>query len=83
MESGRDGRVLAAEEDDVAEAEKEAGERKPSYKRKHDDETGSSTLGVGHERSRIVIRRRRVVLPDGLSLRQEEILALETLSERL
>ncbi len=31
----------------------------------------------------IVIRRGRVVLPDGLSLRPEEILSLEMLSERL
>jgi hypothetical protein len=31
----------------------------------------------------IVIRRGRVHIPDGLSLRPEEILSLETLSERL
>ncbi|KAL2155735.1 hypothetical protein VTH82DRAFT_477 [Thermothelomyces myriococcoides] len=31
----------------------------------------------------IIIRRGRVIIPDGLELRQEEILSLETLSERL
>lgn len=33
--------------------------------------------------SQILITRGRVILPDGLSLRPEEILSLETLSERL
>jgi hypothetical protein len=43
---------------------------------------GSVSVGAGRE-GEIVIRRGLVRIPDGLSLRPEEILSLETLSERL
>lgn len=66
-------------------------------KEEEDESSGSSSSGdleAGGELARmvsvlsgregqIVIRRGRVQIPDGLSLRPEEILSLETLSERL
>ena len=62
---------------------------------KQDESTSSSgDLELGGELARlvsvmsgregeIVIRRGKVKIPEGLSLRPEEILSLETLSERL
>ncbi|AEO69700.1 5b41c616-110e-40d4-8b58-bb74dc44a562 [Thermothielavioides terrestris] len=83
-------------EPEAERAEERAGQRRTSYERKVDEESGSSSGDLessgelakmvsvmsGRE-GQIVIRRGRVIIPEGLSLRPEEILSLETLSERL
>ncbi|KAL2129220.1 hypothetical protein VTI74DRAFT_8066 [Chaetomium olivicolor] len=71
--------------------------RRTSFEHKPGEESGSSSSGdlqIGGRLARmssvmsgregeIVIRRGRVKIPEGLSLRPEEILSLEMLSERL
>ena len=78
--------------------EKGLGERRTSFERKRVEESSSSSGDLESSSSgelarmvsvfsgsegQIVISRGRVNIPDGLCLRPEEILSLETLSERL
>ncbi|KAK4154908.1 HPP family-domain-containing protein [Chaetomidium leptoderma] len=94
MEKGEKRRGGSGAAGSTGSSRKESLDRR---RRGEEEESGSSSnenLDVGGELARmvsvlsgrggeIVIRRGMVKIPDGLSLRPEEILSLETLSERL
>ncbi|KAL2182107.1 HPP family-domain-containing protein [Thermothelomyces heterothallicus CBS 202.75] len=96
---GETGTFWHRREEPGAEKEKEAEEEREAsperQRRRGEESSGSSSSGdltqtvsrivtvLSGKEGEIVIKRGRVMIPDGLDLRQEEILSLETLSERL